>query len=177
MVLPCVNALCHIATTMKDMLGMDIGMRHAPIDLTKDITILMDSLSKHKIYHLTEGHVLDNDNFLVPDVVSVGLQQLTDSSSNPLTEYKRTLPCPTYSRWTLLESRWFSRVHLEFRCIFCGWEHSQIGMHNPPGFHQDSRWTPDEPRGVSGVHFPDSSLDSTWTHPRVHPPGVQEEFI
>ena len=35
------------------------------------------------------------------------------------------------------------------------------GMHNPPGFHQDSRWTSDEPHGVSGVHFPDSSVDST----------------
>ena len=92
-----------------------------------------------------------------------------------LSEILRTLPCPTYSRWTPPESRWFSRVHLESR--FFGWEHSQIGMHNPPGFHQDSRWTPDEPHGVSGVHLPDSSVASTWIHPRVNPPGVQEESI
>ena len=89
MVSPCVNALRHIATTMKDMLRTDIGMRHAPADLTKDITILMDSLSEHKVYHLMKGRVLDNDDFPVPDVVSVGLQQLTDSSSNPLTEYNK----------------------------------------------------------------------------------------
>ena len=49
----------------------------------------MDSLSEHKVYHLTKGCVLDNDDFPVPDVVSVGLQQLTDSSSNPLTEYNK----------------------------------------------------------------------------------------
>ena len=94
-----------------------------------------------------------------------------------ISKFWRTLPCPTYSTWTLLESRWFSRVHLESRCFFFGWEHSQIGMHNPPGSHQDSRWTPDEPHGVSGVHLLDSSVDSTSTHPRVNPPGVQEESI
>ena len=71
----------------------------------------------------------------------------------------------------------FSRVHLESRCIFFGWEHSQIGMHNPPGFHQDSRQTPDEPHGVSGVHFPDGRVDSTWTQSRVNPPGVQGESV
>ena len=50
-------------------------------------------------------------------------------------------------------------------------------MHNPPGFYQDSRWTPDEPHGVSGVHLPDTSVDSTWTQSRVNPPGVQEESV
>ena len=60
---------------------------------------------------------------------------------------------------------------------FFGWEHSQIGMHNPPEFYQDSRWTPDEPHGVSGVHLPDSSVDSTWTQSRVNPPGVQVESV
>ena len=61
--------------------------------------------------------------------------------------------------------------------LFFGWEHSQIGMHNTPGFHQDSRWTPDEPHGVSGVHVPDSSVDSNWTQSRVNPPGVQVESV
>ena len=61
--------------------------------------------------------------------------------------------------------------------FFFGWEHSQIGMHNPPGFHQDSRWTPDEPHGVSGVDLPDSSVNSTWTQSRVNPSGVQEESV
>jgi len=52
---------------------------------------------------------------------------------------RRTLPCPTYSRWTLhwspgdfLESTW-SPV-----AFFLAGEHSQIGMHNPPGFHLES---------------------------------------
>jgi len=41
-------------------------------------------------------------------------------------------------------------------------------MHNPPVFHQESRWTPHEPSGVSGVHLPDSRVDN-------NPPGGQEE--
>ena len=89
----------------------------------------------------------------------------------------RTLPCPTYSRWTTVESRWFSGVHLESRRFFFSWEHSQIGMHNPPGFHQDSRWTWDEPHGVSGVPLPDGSVDSIWTQSRINPPGVQKEGL
>ena len=89
------------------------------------------------------------------------------TAHNMGSNHRRTLPCPTYSRWTPPESR----------CIFFGWEHSQIGMHNPPGFHQDSRWTPDEPHGVSGVHLPDSSVDSTWTQSRFNPPGVQVESV
>ena len=47
-------------------------------------------------------------------------------------------------------------------------------MHDPPGFHQDSRWTPDEAHGVSGVHLP---VYSTWTQSRVNPPGVQGESV
>jgi hypothetical protein len=57
------------------------------------------------------------------------------------------------------------------------WSPSQIGMHYPPGFHQDSRWTPDEPHGVSGVHLPDSSVDSTWTQSMVNPPVVWEKSV
>ena len=46
------------------------------------------------------------------------------------------------------------------------------------GYKPDiSRWTPDEPHGVSGVHLPNSSVDSTWTPSRVNPPGVQEESV
>jgi len=59
--------------------------------------------------------------------------------------------------------------------FFFGWEHGQIGMNNPPGFHQESRWTPHEPSGVSGVHLPDSRVESTWTQARNNPPGVWEE--
>ena len=55
--------------------------------------------------------------------------------------------------------------------------YSQIGMHHPPEFHLDSRWTPDKPHGVSGVHLPDSSVDSTWTQSRFNPPGIQEESV
>ena len=54
---------------------------------------------------------------------------------------------------------------------FFGWEHSQIGMHNPPEFYQDSRWTPDEPHGVSGVHLPDSSVDL----PGLNPGSIHQE--
>ena len=60
-------------------------------------------------------------------------------------------------------TRVHSRIHLESSCILFGGEHSQIGMNNLPGFHQDSRWTPDEPNGVSGVHLQDSSVNYTWT--------------
>ena len=81
----------------------------------------------------------------------------------------RTLPCPTYSRWTLPESRWFSRVHLQSGCIFFGWEHSQIGMHNPPGFNQDSRGTSDEPHRVS-VQI------AMWILPGLSSRSIHKEF-
>ena len=81
----------------------------------------------------------------------------------------RTLPCPTYSRWTLPESRWFSRVHLQSGCIFFSWEHSQIGMHNPPGFNQDSRGTSDEPHRVS-VQI------AMWILPGLSSRSIHKEF-
>jgi hypothetical protein len=64
---------------------------------------------------------------------------------------------------------------VDFYAFFFGWDHSQIGMHNPPGFHLDSMWSPGEPSGVSGVHLPERSVDSTWSQPGVNPSGVQEE--
>lgn len=87
MISPCVNALRHLATMMKDVLGSDIGTRHALADLSKDIKVLMESLSEHKVYTLMHGRGLDDDDPPVIDIMSVGLQNLTDNASNPLTDY------------------------------------------------------------------------------------------
>ncbi|KAJ7573000.1 hypothetical protein C8J56DRAFT_1008478 [Mycena floridula] len=89
MIAPCVQALRHIADMMKGSLGIDIGSRHAPPDLVDDIDRLMKSLDENNVYRLTKGRVLDDDDKPVPDVMSVGLQNLTDSTSNPLVEYNK----------------------------------------------------------------------------------------
>ncbi|KAG6916062.1 hypothetical protein DXG01_008587 [Tephrocybe rancida] len=87
LVAPCVQALRDLANGMNDALGDDQGMRHAPADLTEDIKTLMVSLLEHGVYIIKKGRVLDDDDPLVKDIISVGLQQLMDSSKSPLIEY------------------------------------------------------------------------------------------
>ena len=142
-------------------------------------TCLVDGISK--FCSLKSNFCILSVNFVVFVQLLLSISKLCSVSQtfvvfySLLVNFVRTLPCPTYSRWTLPESRWFSGVHLESSNIFFGWEHSQIGMHNPSGFHQESRWTPHEPSGVSGVHLPDSRVESTWTQARNNLPGGREE--
>ncbi|KAF9044014.1 hypothetical protein BJ165DRAFT_1347648 [Panaeolus papilionaceus] len=78
---PCVDALRHLANTMKRVLGTDIGTRHAPPDLSRDIRVLMDSLKEHRVYEVEKGRKLDEDDTPVVDVVAEGLSSLLTGSA------------------------------------------------------------------------------------------------
>jgi hypothetical protein len=75
----------------------------------------MASLAEHNVY-LVKGRVfVEDDGSPTPDVIAVGAQQLTDSSSNPLTEYNTT--------FTRLQSR------LRLRPLVGGWPESDGSAH------------------------------------------------
>ena len=74
---------------MKHALGVDIGTNHSSPDLQNDIAELMQSLDEHDVYRIIPGRITDEDDPPVPDVISVGLQALTDSTANPLNEYNK----------------------------------------------------------------------------------------
>ncbi|PPQ87507.1 hypothetical protein CVT24_010731, partial [Panaeolus cyanescens] len=78
---PCVDALRHLATTMKRVLGTDIGSRHAPPDLSRDIRVLMESLKEHKVYEVEMGRKVDDDDIPVVDVIAEGMCSLLTSSA------------------------------------------------------------------------------------------------
>lgn len=87
MVAPCITALRHLSTSIISILGSDQGTKHEPADLSTDIELLMKSLSKNNVYQIKGRVFADGDGTPTPDVITVGIQQLSDSSSNPLTEY------------------------------------------------------------------------------------------
>ncbi|KAJ7764572.1 hypothetical protein DFH07DRAFT_867253 [Mycena maculata] len=64
-----------------------MGTKHAPANLSTDIEFLMDSLAAHDVYKVKGRMFAEGDGAPTPDVISIGIQQLTDSTSNPLTEY------------------------------------------------------------------------------------------
>uniref|UniRef100_A0A8H7Y8R3 DUF6589 domain-containing protein n=1 Tax=Psilocybe cubensis TaxID=181762 RepID=A0A8H7Y8R3_PSICU len=86
---PCVVALSDLQKMLNDTLGSDQGTKHAPPDLTNDIRSLMESLSDHEVYTIKKGRSL-NDDEMVKDVISVGLQNLTTGSKNPLSDYNNS---------------------------------------------------------------------------------------
>jgi hypothetical protein len=47
----------------------------------------MKSLAEHDVYKIKGRLFAEGDGTLTPDVIAVGIQQLADSSSNPVTEY------------------------------------------------------------------------------------------
>lgn len=87
MISPCVNVLRKLAQSFNDILGSDQGTRHASPDLANDIRTLMDSLHEHDVYTLKLGRVLDDDDEPAKDCIAIGLQNLTEGSKNPLSEY------------------------------------------------------------------------------------------
>ncbi|KII94576.1 hypothetical protein PLICRDRAFT_25394 [Plicaturopsis crispa FD-325 SS-3] len=88
MIGPCVSILRYLVTSMNMAFGSYQGNRHATLNLTHDIPELMRSLANHEVY-AEKGRILDDDDTPTVDIMSVGLQQLTDSSANPLHEYNR----------------------------------------------------------------------------------------
>ncbi|KAJ6584712.1 hypothetical protein B0H19DRAFT_1059083 [Mycena capillaripes] len=90
LVSPCVDILQQLATRMNVELGTQQGSKHATPDLAEDIAALMASLDKHDVYIEKEGHVLDDDEKPVPDVISVGMAALTHgTSTTPLAEFNQ----------------------------------------------------------------------------------------
>ncbi|KAJ7241218.1 hypothetical protein B0H12DRAFT_1189373 [Mycena haematopus] len=108
MVAPCVTALRHLSTSITQILGSDQGTKHEPADLSTDIALLMSSLAEHNVYKIKGRVFAEGDGSPTPDVISVGAQHLSDSSSNPLVEYNATFRklqarCrlrPLVSSWT-----------------------------------------------------------------------------
>ncbi|KAJ7868794.1 hypothetical protein B0H14DRAFT_3084033 [Mycena olivaceomarginata] len=65
--------------------------KHAPTDLSTDIELLMGSLAEHEVYEIKGRVFADGDGSPTPDVITDGIQQITDNTSNPLTEYNAAL--------------------------------------------------------------------------------------
>ncbi|RXW23327.1 hypothetical protein EST38_g2525 [Candolleomyces aberdarensis] len=84
-VTPCTESLRVLNNNFNSSLGSDLGTKHADARLAEDIQSLMNSLKEHKVYSLQVGRVTQEDDPPVPDIVTVGLQQLT----GPLEDYNR----------------------------------------------------------------------------------------
>ncbi|KAF7358319.1 hypothetical protein MVEN_00881400 [Mycena venus] len=90
MISPCVDILRSLATHIHTDLGARQGAKHTIPNLEEDIAALMDSLEEHNVYTLQSGRVLDNDEQLVPDILSVGMAALTHGASiTPLAEFNQ----------------------------------------------------------------------------------------
>jgi hypothetical protein len=83
---PCIEVLRNIAREFNDILGSDVGTRHAPPNLSNDIATLMESLEENNVYRVQKGRMLEDDQ-AVKDVVETGLQILIEGEKNPLHEY------------------------------------------------------------------------------------------
>jgi hypothetical protein len=87
MVAPCVTALRHLSTSIINILGSDQGTKHTPADLSTDIELLTASLAEHEVYQIKGRVFAEGDGSPTLDVITEGIQHITDSTSNPLTEY------------------------------------------------------------------------------------------
>ncbi|KAJ7221694.1 hypothetical protein GGX14DRAFT_559176 [Mycena pura] len=86
MVAPCITALRHLSTSIINILGSDQGTKHEPADLSTDIQLLMKSLAENQVYQIQGRVFAEEDGAPTLDVITAGIQQLSDSTSNPLTE-------------------------------------------------------------------------------------------
>ncbi|KAJ7319127.1 hypothetical protein DFH08DRAFT_926720 [Mycena albidolilacea] len=68
-----------------------LGTKHAPTNLSADIELLMGSLAEHEVYEIKGRVFADGDGSPTPDVITDGIQQITDNTSNPLTEHNAAL--------------------------------------------------------------------------------------
>ena len=73
-------------------LGADRETRHAPPDLTNDITTLMESLNENNVYRFQKRRVSGDDiGGAVKDVILTGLHNLTEGEKTPLTDYNEAV--------------------------------------------------------------------------------------
>ena len=87
---PCVNVLSQLLKNFNDIPGADQGTRHAPANLSEDIshiTTIIECLDENNVYRINNGQVLDDDDELIKDVIAVGLQNLVEGNKNPLSDY------------------------------------------------------------------------------------------
>ena len=68
---------------MNEAFGSRQGNKHAPPDLSKDITVLMNSMQEHEVYTVKPGRQIEGDKAVVPEVISSGAGQII----GPLTDY------------------------------------------------------------------------------------------
>ncbi|KAK7019667.1 hypothetical protein VNI00_018012 [Paramarasmius palmivorus] len=91
MIAPCVPVLRHLTRMMKGALGVDIGTKHAAPDLKNDIEALMKSLDENNVYRVDRNRSpLEDDDALVHDNVTEGLEALSQHSTNPLKDYNQS---------------------------------------------------------------------------------------
>lgn len=100
------------------MLGADIGTAHHPMNLSVDIPDLMASLDDHEVYSYKKGRYLDEDDNIVQDIITTGLNDLITGTSSPLNEYnkafaqlqsrRRMLPLVGSEPTTVLQSMTFT---------------------------------------------------------------------
>ncbi|KAK0437645.1 hypothetical protein EV421DRAFT_1973700 [Armillaria borealis] len=90
MIAPCVGILRDLAAAMRETLGTDIGVRHAPVNLSVDIPILMQNLTEFEVYKI-RGHQFEpEDGAMVPNVITAGIHALSSGTDNPLDEYNKS---------------------------------------------------------------------------------------
>jgi hypothetical protein len=88
LVSPCVDILRKLSMKINLELGTEQGSKHTIPSLLKDIEILMAVLKEHDVYQVVPGRVVDIQDRAVPDVVSVGLAQLSHgNATNPIVEF------------------------------------------------------------------------------------------
>ncbi|KAJ7280067.1 hypothetical protein C8J57DRAFT_1464500 [Mycena rebaudengoi] len=141
MVAPCVTALRHLSTSIINILGSDQGTKHAPADLVTDIEVLMESLAEHEVYEIKGRVFAEGDGAPTPDVITAGIHQLTDSTSNPLTEYNTS--------FQKLQARCRLKPLVE------SWDDGSITSPSPP----PSPTPPPSPPAVPGSVPPQSPMD------------------
>ncbi|KDR77663.1 hypothetical protein GALMADRAFT_209941 [Galerina marginata CBS 339.88] len=88
LVSPCVEILRKLATKINHELGTEQGSKHTIPDLEKDIATLMKVLKDHEVYMILLGRVVDSQDQATPDVIGVGLAQVSHgNSTNPIEEF------------------------------------------------------------------------------------------
>ncbi|KAJ7778068.1 hypothetical protein B0H14DRAFT_3095841 [Mycena olivaceomarginata] len=114
--------------------------------ITKNnISLLMASLHEHNVYKI-KGHVFaKDDGSATSDVILVGVQQLIDSSSNPLTEYNTM----------------FKRLQSCHRLqpLMGSWSDDELVVHSPPGQNLQSAVG----NTVDAINTPDSDHNGNFS--------------
>jgi hypothetical protein len=90
LVSPCVEVLRKLSKKINHEFGTEQGSKHTIPDLRKDIIRLMNVLKEHDVYEVIPGRAVDVQDRAAPDVMSVGIAQLSHgNSSNPISDFNQ----------------------------------------------------------------------------------------